>query len=765
MECLLKEKINALTSRTLRIATLVIIIIAVGIFLILSGFFVFQQTIIRQQEEQMLTVSKSVASSISIYINGYMSDMMVLRSSSNFINAYQTYVKTGDSTALVQCMEGYTNVRPSTITGVCMLSNSGKYLFGTDEAKKYATRPIKHTSSQMLYFTSDEGEYCIGIALPVYQSYWLVCLLNISDMYQKIGSDVRMGNTGYVMIMASDGFILMNPETSQVGKNIKSIFSESYSKKDSRNLKSLSYKQQCGESGVAVLNLHNAGSNKKVRKLNAFTSAWLRDDFLIVCTVADYSTMISPLHAAMVRILVDALVIFSGASGLLILLIHQQMKHRHFTEEIRTLQEVNLSLEELHEQENQIQHSQRLQTIGTLTGGIAHEFNNLLTPIMGYSGMMVMNLPEGSEQREDAEEIYHSAEKAKEIIQQITALSRKNNDPAFQRINLKKLGDRVEKIANSVMPENISLGVDIVFEHAVLLGNESQISQVVLNLCANAINAIGSKEDGHLQISGKLLPAQLLPVAVQRKNGCQQYAVLSFTDNGCGIEPRLQERIFEPFFTTKQTGQGTGLGLSIVQSIIENHGGRILVESTPGEGSTFTVYLPTALDNGQTEPEPPLSQSPVVLVDNNPRLLHLLEKYLAHRGYLTATFQRPREALDYIQSHHCSALITDYSMPEMTGTQLAVSVRRTCPQICILLLTSQVEQEIVEYKLRGIIEDYMLKPVSCKDTETRLAEILEKSAQQRRDQPNHQRKHPNAGKPRENREHTAASRLKAHRDS
>lgn len=728
----MKDQIRLLTSKTVRAASIGIIVIAVGIGMMLHGFFEFQQTIINQQQQQMLTATKSVASSISIYINGYMSDMIVLRSSDNFIRGYRTYVSTGDRAALLRCMESYAAVRPSSVTGVCLIDNAGEYLFGTSGTEQYAADRIEHTSSQMLYFTSSTGEYCIGIALPVYQKYWLVCLLNINDMYQRIGYDVRMGNTGYVMIMTSDGRILMHPSLNQVGKNIMEVSRAAYGQKHLPELLRLIKKQENGETGVAVVRVvdqDHPNSGKTVQELSAYTSAWLRDDFLIVCAVANYHTMFSPLHAAMVRILLDAFLVFACASVLMVLLLRMQMRHRHSSEEIRTLREVNQSLEELHAQEEQIQHSQRLQTIGTLTGGIAHEFNNLLTPIMGYSGMMLVNLPKSSELRGDAEEIYHSAEKARDIIQQITLLSRKNSNPAFQKISLEKIGNRIVKIAESVMPQNVRLDTDLAFGHASLLGNESQISQVVLNLCANAINAIGSRKDGRLQICGQLLPAQRLPLEVPRRKGCTQYALLSFTDNGCGIEPRLQERIFEPFFTTKQAGQGTGLGLSIVQSIIENHGGRILVESAPGKGSTFSVYLPTCPDQDRQDAVRFPDQAPVVLVDNNPKMLHLLEKYLSKKGYLTSAFHRPQEALEYLQIHPCMALITDYSMPEVSGTQLAVLARSACPELCILLLSSRIEREFVEYRHHGIIDDYMLKPVSCEDVGERLMELLNRSCQ------------------------------------
>lgn len=728
----MKEKMKLLTSRAILASALVILLMLVGILRILSTFFEFQQTIISQQEQQMLAVSKSVASSLSIYVNGYLSDMTVLRSSEGFIDGYRKFTKTGDGAQLKSCLEQYTSVRPSTVTGLCLLDNDGRYVLGTSQAAEYAKRTIEHTSTQMLYFKDDAGSYCIGIALPVYQEHWLVCLLNISDMYQRVGSDIRLGTTGYVMIMASNGLILMHPSAREVGMDVVKGRQVRYKDRDLTELAAVAERQQRGETGVEVYRSYdwmNTGNTKQVRKLCAYTPAALRDDFMIVCTVADYAAMLEPLHSSMTRMLADVMLVFAGASGLLLLLLYLQSSRRRVAEENRTLREVNSSLEELHAREEQIQHSQRLQTIGTLTGGIAHEFNNLLTPIMGYSGMMLQTLPEDSLLREDAQEIYTSAEKAKEIIQQITMLSRKSVGHTFTQIDLGRLSERIEKITRSILPPNVALKVDCRFEHAGVLGNETQLSQVVLNLCANAIGAIGSRQDGKLAITGELIAASQLPAAVPPREGYSRYAKMQFADNGCGIETRLLDRIFEPFFTTKKAGQGTGLGLSLAQSIVESHGGGITVESTLGEGATFTIYLPISNDNVTLQPAvdelPDFGGAPIVVVDNDPRILRMLARGLTEKGYVVTSFDHPDEAAEYLRSHFCAALVTDYSMPGLLGTNLAVIARGIQPGIRIIILTGLIERDIVEMKHREIIDDYLLKPVLCEEVSRRLLRLLQ----------------------------------------
>lgn len=729
----MKERLRILTTRSAAVALAMLAVMSLGIGLMMRVFFDFQRTIIEQEEHQMLTVSKSVASSIAIYINGYLSDMIVLRSSPDFVEGMRIYRDTGNTAPLVSCMTAYANIRPSLVTGLCLLDNDDGFLAGTVGALQYVGYPPEHTSTQMLYFKNEQGSYCIGIALPVYQQSWLVCLLNISDMYQRIGSDVRLGRNGYVAITASNGLVLMHPESRLQGKDLLESLAPRYVQQQSLDtLKSLLAQQRQATTGVRFYDSPEYERSpwygeRPVQKVVAYTPAWLRDDFLMVSAVSDYADILAPMHRSMARMLFYVVLVLFGALGLLTAIFYLVHSRRSYAEENRALREVNSSLEELHEREEQILHSQRLQTIGTLTGGIAHEFSNLLTPIMGYSGMMLETLPKDDDNYEDVQQIYQCSERAKEIIQQITTLSRKNVEHTFELLPLEKLSQRFVRIARSTLPENVQLETAFAPSPAGILGNESQLSQVVLNLCANAFQAIGDRADGRLLLSSVLLRREQLPGELFGEGGYERYAAFSFADNGAGIEQRLCERIFEPFFTTKKAGQGTGLGLSIAQTIAESHSGRLTVQSEAGRGSVFTLYLPISRENVQQRPAPlaPDAQAaPVVLVDNNPRLLNLLKTTLEADGFAVTAFERPSEAESYLRDHFAAALVTDYSMPQILGTHLAVLARGASPSVKVLLLTSVVAREIVESKHKGIIDDYLLKPVAGALVSRRLYELL-----------------------------------------
>lgn len=725
----MKQKSGPLKIKLVFWSIALVVIITAGIFLMVHALYDFQQTMIVQQEKQMLTVAKSVSSSISIYAKGYLSDITVLRSSEEFIAGYQQYQKDGSTGQLRACMQKYVKTRIPTVTGLCLLDNKGNLVTGTDGTPNYKVTYTKSSNSQLLLLKNDTG-YSIGISIPVYQRYWLVCMLNISDMYQRIASDIRLGEKGYVVIKASDGIILMHPVAEQIGLYVikdRKAMNPNY---DFSDLEKLISDQLAARTGVQIYHSYWWGDKQSqpVKKIAAYTPVWLQNDFLVVSAVADYQETIESLHTSMNKLFLICLLTLAGF-GCLVILLFYLLKSRHSYElENRTLRELNSSLEELHSREEQIQHSQRLQTIGTLTSGIAHEFNNLLTPIMGYSGILLESAEPESELHEDLEEIFTSAEKAKEIIQQITTLSRKSVGHTFKSIELHSFLLHAVKMVRSMLPAGIHMDVNLCFKEAHILGNETQLNQVILNLCTNAFQAIGQKADGKVSITGVVVRIQDLPAGILT-GGFEHYVQLTFRDNGCGIEKRLLDRIFDPFFTTKKASEGTGLGLSIAQSIIEGHSGYIFVESAVGEGTVFTIYIPVNTESPEPDNKVPREEThtdriPIVVVDNDPRILRMIDRGLTQQGFEVASFTKPKLAADYLRKNCCAALVTDYSMPDILGTQLAMTARSHCPDIRIIVLTGLIERDIVEFKHKGIVDDYMLKPIICENLAKRLHELL-----------------------------------------
>lgn len=278
--------------------------------------------------------------------------------------------------------------------------------------------------------------------------------------------------------------------------------------------------------------------------------------------------------------------IISGAMVMLgsVLLLYMGLKLFRKTivmeKETEALRQKNEAIAKVIRQTRELAHHQRLETIGMLTSSIAHEFNNLLTPIMGYSLMTLEKLQPEQELYDDILEIYESSCKAKEIISRLNDLSRKNTDTSFRHMSPDVLIRKTMSIAKPAKPENVQIKLDLNCDDQWINANEIQFTQLLLNLILNAFHAM---EDG-----GTLSA---------RTSFDEEHIHISISDTGCGMTAEVQKKIFEPFFTTKESGRGTGLGLAIVAQAVEDHQGRILVSSQLGEGTTFHIRLPRITAN------------------------------------------------------------------------------------------------------------------------------------------------------------------------
>ena len=283
-----------------------------------------------------------------------------------------------------------------------------------------------------------------------------------------------------------------------------------------------------------------------------------------------------------VRNMVLSAVLFSamGVTGICILyMMFLQMIRRsgRLQQEAEELRARNEAMEELNRQTRELAHHQRLETLGTLTSSIAHEFNNLLTPIMGYSMMALEKLPPEEEELYDSIlEVYNASCTAKKLISRLSDLSRKNTDGTFHLASMDELIQRSLDVAEPARKDNVEIRLDLNCQEQRIRVNEIQISQLILNLILNAFQAMEEK-GGELAI---------------RTAFDEGHVYMYLRDTGCGIPRENRKRIFDPFFTTKESGRGTGLGLAIAAQVAEDHRGSITVDSREGQWTEFTVCLP-----------------------------------------------------------------------------------------------------------------------------------------------------------------------------
>lgn len=297
----------------------------------------------------------------------------------------------------------------------------------------------------------------------------------------------------------------------------------------------------------------------------------------LMLAIEDHEEILEATRGTTIYAIISGWLSMSGIGILGILVLHMLRRSTRIQREAELLRKKNEAIEALNLQTRKLAHHQRLEMIGTLTSSIAHEFNNLLTPIMGYSLMALEKLPDDeSELYDELLEIYSSSCKAKEIISRLSDLSRKQTETSFREVAPDDLIRKMVRVAEPAKAENVQVQMNLNCWDQRLVANEIQFSQLILNLILNSFHA--------MENSGGILT---ITTSFDEK-----HIQILVTDTGCGISKENQSKIFEPFFTTKETGRGTGLGLAIVAQVVEDHRGNIRVKSQEGKGTSFQVSLP-----------------------------------------------------------------------------------------------------------------------------------------------------------------------------
>jgi PAS domain S-box-containing protein len=369
------------------------------------------------------------------------------------------------------------------------------------------------------------------------------------------------------------------------------------------------------------------------------------------------------------------------------------------------------------ELQNQLVQAQKLEAIGTLAGGIAHDFNNVIFAITGFTELAMLDMPPDSRARSNLERVMEAARRSGDMVKQILAFSR-HGETEITTLDLSPLLKEALKFLRGAIPSTIEINQKIEPDLGKILGDPTQIHQVLMNLCVNASHAI---KDGKGIISVELAEVELdadftgkNPPLVPGK-----HLRLTVADTGSGIPLEIVEKIFDPYFTTKEAGKGTGLGLSVVHGIVQKHNGAITLNSEPGTGSTFDVFLPV-IENEQprakedTQTNIDLTgKEHVLIVDDDYQLLEMYERQLKRLGYEVTCSSNPEEALELFQRdpRRFDLVITDLTMPKMTGIELAKELSSIRPGIPIILCSgvSQVVSDS-ESKLAGI-QTVIYKPI------------------------------------------------------
>jgi PAS domain S-box-containing protein len=370
--------------------------------------------------------------------------------------------------------------------------------------------------------------------------------------------------------------------------------------------------------------------------------------------------------------------------------------------------------------QTQLQQAQKMEAMGTLAGGVAHDFNNILSAIIGYSELALLEAPEGTKVKQNLTEVLRASQRAKDLVKQILSFSRQS-EKELKPVEIRVIIKEALKLLRASLPSTIEIRQHIDPHAGIIEGDPTQIHQLLMNLCTNSAAAM-SEEGGLLEISLMKVEIDAPSTTMYLDIEPGHYLRLSVRDNGNGMSPEVLERVFDPYFTTKEKGKGTGLGLAVVHGIVKSHRGGITIDTTPGKGTAFNIYFPRIEQEIEaTEPELnqslPMGHECILLVDDEEDLVEIGAQMLSHLGYEVATRLDGAEALEAFreQPERFDLVITDMTMPNLTGDRLAKELMKIRPDIPIILYTG-FNESITEEKATGIgIREFSMKPFVMRD--------------------------------------------------
>lgn len=561
-------------------------LIFTGIFMVFRVFHQYENMMIENEDRQLLGLSRSVDRSITSYIQQFSRDLKHTLQRGGLAEAETAYQNTGNMEEIALQIEGtILSEHPLTYDILCI--DHGTILYSSRGKTDYVFPPNAGLDGDV------DIRPCVDASGTIYLSFQksiqsdlrYAVLIDLTEFYQAVAGNLIAGTQDRILLLDAGGHTLLYQ--TEEGPAAALVHDDREGVIDQDELNAL---LNCQHRGEAVSLFYQARTSEDTKaytaRMAAIPAAGNNGVFTVGASL-NYETVKRPIHMSAIRLTAYSSMIILGILLLAGSILLVARRNARTQQEVAMLREQNLALEAVTKKSQALAHHQRLEIIGTLTSSIAHEFNNLLTPIMGYSILVLEKLPPDAEETYDnVLEIYEASRKAKTIISRLSDLSRKNTPLTFQYVSPDDLVLRVLEIAAPAKPPKVQVSSKLQCRHLWVHGNEIQLSQMLLNLVLNAYQA--------METTGGTLTA----TTEQEDN----WICLHVADTGPGIDPVLLETIFEPFFTTKERGKGTGLGLAIVQQVVEEHHGTVCVHSELGQGTTFTVRLPLpAQEDGHSD--------------------------------------------------------------------------------------------------------------------------------------------------------------------
>ena len=552
------------------IALLVAVLcIAFGIYGVWRSFERFDNSILAEKDTQLYSLMRSGDINLENSIDAIQREAEIFLGRERLKSEIAYWKESGETADLKEYISNNTLIT-NPIYADLVMNHKGETVCTASGNKTY-TQVTGSDANGMSLWKDDSNVYYMAWHQDAAGGITYDILIDLSRLYSMaIGSsndrEIMLLDAASVLAMTSgpDGPIVMETEA-EAGERFSNF----------RDFMMSCQKEGIAD-GISVDTTDDAGHPYTARMVALPSESTVNGEFAMGI-LANYEEAIAPSRKAAEEILLYVGIAVVGIAGLLLLLVMMRRANAASSAELRVLKKKNEAMEEINQKMQALAHHQRLETIGTMTASIAHDFNNLLTPIMGYSIMTMEMLPaDATDLQENLMEIYDASVKAKDIVTRLADLTKKGNEENFKEIDVDEVIRSALKVTLPAKPKDVDVKANFDAEGEKIRADRTQISQLVMNIVLNAYDAMREK-GGTLLVSTRISGEEV---------------VLRFKDNGCGMDTDTMSRIFDPFYTTKESGKGTGLGLAIVAQIVETHGGKIYVDSEPGAGTEFRIYIP-----------------------------------------------------------------------------------------------------------------------------------------------------------------------------
>lgn len=667
----------------------------------------YEEELICMEQEELSTMAETVGISLVNFITQELERVDL------YFDLIERQGIRWDEKQCQNAAEAFINRNDGLYTAMGCVNEEGNLIWQTRPINMEALEIPRGSSAIICGKSLDSVNKCYDLYLSrtlrqAEHAVTVVFAMNLDTVYQRIVRPVRIGVGGYSIVKDRDLSIIMHHAPDQIGMDAVYDRRERYPDLYLDDLFTWIGDQKIHSAGTSVIRSYDWSDPdlKPVKRIVAYTTIHLPGETWIVNSTLPFDEISVPLSQMLYRMCGISIIFLFIMVVFVYEITKSLLDSVNQKKEISYLKEINEGMELLHKKDEEIQHYQRVQTLGQMSSHIAHEFNNYLTPVMVYGGLLQEDLELASENQELVKGILESAQKAADLSRKLLDFSRQDSG-ALRELDFTEEIRKSVKMLSALAPEKIQVETELTTEQVWVRGNKNMAEHILMNLCSNAFDSMKS-EGGTLKICYAVHKDNPDHTAEESEKG----VLLVVSDTGCGIPAELQSQIFEPFYTTKRSGKGTGLGLSVIKNMVSASGGILRLESEVGKGTKFSIWLPEIQPCLKQETEQSERRyRKIVLVDDDLELLSAMEKYLVREGHQVKCFDHPARALAWIQKKNngYDVIITDYSMPSMNGLELASFLRRHMPQLRIILMSGQEEESFTWYRNNGMIDGFILK--------------------------------------------------------